>query len=396
MYEIPAIEKFSDPFVFAQITDNPIAKKSVIFRHFHAIVICDYLMHPNRSNIENYYRSMSTLLKQPENTRLVLYLPLEELQDAPDYFQASYMAAWRKCLRFEDVRENFNLGDSLEISARDENFPYVTKAAHLIPWLLKYGYLGEAYVLELLEQGSDCLVRSICDCEKMFYSIFFQASPEFQLHISKRARGLPKRESKPLYNSPERQSWLELLTEERWGKLIPRNITGPFSNNYHVWDIIPPPSDKIILLGGSYLKGYSATVSDIDSYEYDADKMQIGNYCDELSDHLNIPDQNIAHICLDTIWISERNDLKEIQNDCIRRYLELKPNSVERSQSLERLEQDLLQYRLMHKGIKRIYENVSEATKHFIDIDGASAFYDRRYRRIATQLFVKYVFLPQL
>jgi hypothetical protein len=111
---------------------------------------------------------------------------------------------------------------------------------------------------------------------------------------------------------------------------------------------------------------------------------------------LNVPDQNIAHICLNTVWISERNNLKEIQNDCIRRYLELEPNSVERSQSLERLEQDLLQYRLMHKGIKRIYENVSEATKHFIGIDGASAFYDRRYRRIATQLFVKYVFLPKL
>jgi hypothetical protein len=77
-------------------------------------------------------------------------------------------------------------------------------------------------------------------------------------------------------------------------------------------------------------------------------------------------------------------------------YLKLPAGSIARRQSLERLEQDLLQYRLMHKGIKRIYENASENTQYFTDIDGASAFYDHRYRRIASQLFAKYVFLPQL
>ena len=394
MLSVPAIEKISNPKAFTQITNNASAKESVSYRHLHATAICDYLKRPYRGKANDYYQSTAALLELPENTRLALYLPLEELQDAPDYFRASYMAAWRKCLRFEDVRENFNLGDSLEISARDENFPYVVKAAHFIPWLLRYGYLGEAYVLELLEQGSDCLIRSICDCEKIFYHIYFQTSPEFQLRISKCARSLPEKKSKPLFNSPERQKWLDEYTEEAWDKLIPHNITGPFSKNFHIWDIMQLTGDEIVLVGGSYIKGYGLTTSDIDTYSYDPDKMRVGNYCKELDAYLDVPNQNIAHICLDTVWISNRRNLEYIQEECIRRYLRLAPDSLERKQSLERLEQDLLQYRLMHKGIRRIYSNVSERTHCFPGIDGASAFYDRRYRRIASQLFVKYVFLP--
>lgn len=396
MHEIPAIEKMSNPARFEAISDNPAAREVVKNRHQRATAICKYLNQPCRTNLGAFYESATSLLGEPENQRLALYLPLEELYDAPDYFRASYLAAWRKCLKQEDVRENFNLGDSLEVDARDENFPYVVKAAHLIPWLLRSGYLREPYILELLKQGSDCLVRSICDCEKLFYNVRYMASPELQLQISKRARALPKKESKPLYDSPERQKWRKEFEQEKWGDSTPRNLAGPFSANFHGWEAPKLQPAEIALIGGSYLKGYSSAVSDLDFYLYDPAEKSVCNYCDELKEHCAVPDQNIAHICLDTVWFSYRSDLSELQHDCVRRYLALKPDSIERRQSLERLEQDLLQYRLMHKGIKRIYDKVSENTVQFPGIDGASAFYDRRYRGIASQLFAKYVFLPQI
>lgn len=396
MLEIPAIEKFYNPILFAEISDNPVTQRAVEIHSRHAASICQYLVHPSRSSLESYFKSLAVLLSLPDNARLALYLPLEELQDAPTSFRISYLNAWRRCLEYEDVRENFNLGDSLEIAARDEDFPYVVKAAHLVPWLLKYKYLSESEILDLLEEGSETLIRSICDCEKMFYNIRFVTSPEFQLKISKLARSLPKRESRPLFNSEERQKWLQGLEREEWGKITPHNIAGPFSANFHEWMLPQPHNDEIILIGGSFLKGYSATSSDIDRYFYNPEQKQVTVFCKELKDCCVIPNQNIAHICLDTVWLSRRIELKDIQHHCIEQYLKLAPNSVERRQSLERLEQDLVQYRLMHKGIKRIYGNISEHTKYFPEIDGTSAFYDRRYRRIASQIYAKYVFLPQI
>lgn len=396
MFEIPAIEKLSNPTLFAILSDDPAAREAVKLRAQSASAICQYLTQPERSTRDAYYSGAASLLSMPENARLALYLPLEELEEAPVYFRKSYLKAWLLCLSQADVRENFNLGDSLEIAARDENFPYVVKAAHLIPWLLKYKYLNEAEVLELAREGNMQLLSSICNCEKLFYNIHFVTSPSFQLAISKLARTLPKRESKPLFSSPKRQKWLNDSKNEAWGRITPHNITGPFSANYYPWETPKPQGDEIILIGGSHLKGYSATTSDSDYYFFDPFKKRIKDFCEELKDHSQIPDQNIAHICLDTIWTSRRLELSSIHRDCILQYLKLPADSIARRQSLERLEQDLLQYRLMHKGIKRIYENVSENTQYFTDIDGASAFYDRRYRRIASQLFAKYVFLPQL
>ena len=64
---------------------------------------------------------------------------------------------------------------------------------------------------------------------------------------------------------------------------------------------------------------------------------------------------------------------------------------------LEEMERDSLQYRLLHKGFERYFPIQSPMnTVHGHAIDGQSAFYDSRYRRIATELFIRRVFLPQL
>jgi hypothetical protein len=75
----------------------------------------------------------------------------------------------------------------------------------------------------------------------------------------------------------------------------------------------------------------------------------------------------------------------------------LKDGKPTRERWLEEMERDSLQYRLLHKGFARYYPISSPMnTLHGDGIDGASAFYDPRYRRIATELFIRRVFLPNL
>lgn len=66
----------------------------------------------------------------------------------------------------------------------------------------------------------------------------------------------------------------------------------------------------------------------------------------------------------------------------------------DRALYLERLEQDLLQYRLMHKGYARHYPRVSEPRA--ASLEGDSMFWDAGYRRLATKLFIEKVFLPKI
>lgn len=64
---------------------------------------------------------------------------------------------------------------------------------------------------------------------------------------------------------------------------------------------------------------------------------------------------------------------------------------------LEEMERDSVLYRLLHKGFERYYPVRSGVdTKRGSVVDGHSAFYDPQYRRIATELFIRRVFLPKL
>ena len=62
---------------------------------------------------------------------------------------------------------------------------------------------------------------------------------------------------------------------------------------------------------------------------------------------------------------------------------------------LIRIESDLLQFRLMHKGFPYAYgTDLSKSLQKYQDIDGGRAFYDVRYRRVASILYSKYVYIP--
>lgn len=107
-------------------------------------------------------------------------------------------------------------------------------------------------------------------------------------------------------------------------------------------------------------------------------------------------DKYWVHILVNGAWVGNPSDVSRLQERMLARYF-LEADTEERSRYIERLEQDTLQYRLMHEGYRRHFP-VSPylTTDHTPVIDGGSTFWDSGYRRLATKLFINTVFLPRL
>lgn len=100
-------------------------------------------------------------------------------------------------------------------------------------------------------------------------------------------------------------------------------------------------------------------------------------------------------------WCGDKAAIAELHQKLLPEYLYSKDkqlyNEPARQVWLEELERDTLQYRLMHKGYRHLYPKRGGIdTPHSYAIDSHSAFYDSGYRRLATQLYIDRVFLPQL
>ena len=105
---------------------------------------------------EQFYSACEDLLQDRDSERILLYLPLGLLEDAPITFRKVYLNAWYKLLSVRDVRENFHLGDCLELDARPQGgLERVVKCAHLTPWLLKFGYINWWQIASILNESED-------------------------------------------------------------------------------------------------------------------------------------------------------------------------------------------------------------------------------------------------
>lgn len=198
----------------------------------------------------------------------------------------------------------------------------------------------------------------------------------------------------------------------------------------------------VISVGGSRLKGYGEEASDIDTAIFirpgtptekakELRELLESAYAraglndkpaefwlDEVDDHLIvhnfdrtdplladaepvIADSYWTHILFGAAWIGNAGAIDELRTKLLPGYFYEAPEQVfgrsARALYLERLEQDLLQYRLMHKGYARHYPHVQGLDSAYPDlVDGKSIFWDSGYRRIATQLFIHMVFLPKM
>ena len=100
-------------------------------------------------------------------------------------------------------------------------------------------------------------------------------------------------------------------------------------------------------------------------------------------------------------WYGDTETIKELYKKLMPEYLYSEDKDIlgQNAQKVwtEEIGRDTLQYRLMHKGYKHFFPKKGGIeTTHSDNIDNDSAFYDSGYRRLATQLFVNRVFLPQL
>lgn len=346
---------------------------------------------------ERFYSACEDLLRNWNSMRILLYLPLKVLEGAPEAFKRAYRDAWYSLLAVRDVRENFHIGDCFEPDARPRGgLERVVKCAHLTPWLLKYDYINQWQLAKILEDnGSDrVLLQSFKDTwEYIRVNKILRADDLCQL-TSKTASLPERRMPEPLYVSKKRIKWLE--ERDKPVKLLTPSakLEGPFSDNIQIME--PELEEiasrlepaEIVLVGGSQLKGYATLSSDIDIWTL----QEL-----ELDSRFYPGSPQAAHIYLDTIWLGGEDvadSLKHVAN----RIMNIYTNSVNyisrpelKHQAVERLELDLLLYRLLHKGFSRFTGRDQLCIP--LEMDGDCPFYDDEYRRIATMLYAKYVWL---
>lgn len=348
----------------------------------------------NPGLIHDYYYAISKLLVQEEYERLALYFPFSDLKAAPQFFKDAYLRAWYNLLNYHDARENFFEGDIFELDARpDGKLERVVKGAHLAPWLLEAGYIEYSDIERILTLGKDdvILLQSfaetwrILDERRLLSKKQREALHEMTANIPVRKR------LQPLYVSEKRKKWLQEKATGYSSPLVtPKaNLAGPFSRNLdelkegleEIQSHLNPK--EIVLVTGSRLRGYGTHDSDWDIFKL-ADL--------ESEEAMRPGNPRTASLYFGAIWLggSEVDNLAETAIEKASEYF----GRGDRRRSIERLESDLLQYRLLHKGYQRFYPRYNSVAKNYPEIDGNCPFYDDGYRRIATELYAKYVFIP--
>lgn len=161
----------------------------------------------------------------------------------------------------------------------------------------------------------------------------------------------------------------------------------------------------IAIIGGSKLKGYGDEYSDTDCALIARPSAVIDF---SMLTHLSEQDRPVviettedngllkvdavyANMIYSAAWIGDSKDVESLQ-----RSLDgMLTNPEYRRFTLRRLEQDALQYRLLHKGYERHHAVVADDKDVLTDgIDSQSVFWDPGYRRLATQIFAERVVLP--
>ncbi len=392
---VPVTERFSDDS-FNQT--NHIIAKQIRERNAIAESAKEYFSarHENNNTAmkDEYYSAIAALLAHEDYERVLFYFPLSDLRNAPSSFKSVYIRAWYNLLNYYDARENFFEGDVFELDARPGGqVEQVVKCAHLTPWLLSAGYIEYSDIERILNLGKDdtVLLQSFAETWRFLENKKLLTDEQLK-SLRMLTPNLPSRKRlKPLYVSEKRKKWLITKEQDPSPLITPNaNLAGPFSQNLEILQdgleriqsSLEP--DEIVLVTGSRLKGYGTQNSDWDIFRLEnlenAETMRPGS-------------PRAAALYFNAIWLGGDNvqNLDEIAVSKVSEYF----GRSDRKMSIERLEQDLLQYRLLHKGYKLFHPEYRSVAEFYPEIDGNCPFYNDEYRRIATELYAKYVFIPQ-
>lgn len=112
-------------------------------------------------------------------------------------------------------------------------------------------------------------------------------------------------------------------------------------------------------------------------------------------EHKLVASEDSIHVILGAAWCGPMEIIEELRDRIISQYLQDAHNPIKRRFWLKILERDFLQYRLLHKGYHHFFPAQGRIRMSGInDIDAYYAFWDEGYRKLATELFVRKVFLP--
>ena len=266
---------------------------------------------------DTFYRRLNLAFRTIP--RLALYVPFNWLDRAPDYFISTYLDYWQRCWTMQDARENFNLGDIYEPEARIGEVEYIVKAMHLLPDLLRIGYLDEEDVVKIAQKSrrrDPLLCHSLLDTLPVLCgeNLMQQQTAELILRIT---REVSPRPAPPqlAFVTPKREAWLAEMAEDYQVK--PQYISGPFSLNCDedfLARIANLDKTKIALIGGSRLKGYARDDSDYDVAWLDP---QTGEMSGTYQSKVGTADPNIIHLLMNTVWASANDaySLKSIREE---------------------------------------------------------------------------------
>lgn len=366
---------------------------------------------------ERFYDATSSILQDPERQRFALFLPFEsfptpdENSASANLFRQSYLDAWWDLLYAHDFRDNFLDGGLPEIEARSEDPARIVKAAHLTPWIIQSGMLSSTDAIHAIIDTEDKLaLRGLFDTEPMLED-FSLLRPEDRTLLSKINSTLPPaKPPKPLkFISPAREAWLkERERPASRPESQTQDLSLPLSEHIHniyseivyaadfATSLDPATTYNIAWLGGSRLKGYGRPNSDIDICIPTREKhLNLGN------DILTAPlpeifkrPQDYAHEVFNTVWTGNQANILELQRTILPIYFQTSNETIRR-QTIERLEHDLLEYRLMHKGFARFYPDSNPEYKKYTAMDGQSTFYETNYRIVASKIYANSIFLPR-
>lgn len=398
-YIVPFIELLASgdiSFMQAELARQVYERREI------AGAVVDYLNITQESKITSevktrYYRAITALLQNPDYQRILLYLPLSDLKGAPDFFREAYLDTWHKLLHIQDARENFYEGDTFEVEARPGGeMERVVKCAHLTPWLIEVGYLSYHDLVNIFDANmeNEVLIRSFANTLRLISDRRLFSVYEIGVLCDMTATVSQRKRVAPMFVSEKRRAWLKARCNQaaRQTLVTPNaRLAGPFSANLpiltgdfkKVQEELGP--QDIVLVGGSRLKGYGVADSDFDVFSLKELKNSAEMYAGS---------PHAAHLYFNSVWVGGDGvtNLFEIAAEQVKAYYD----TPDRRRSIERLESDLLQYRLLHKGYQRFTGECNSLAKGYPDLDGDCPFYNEGYRKVATELFAKYVFIPHL
>lgn len=366
-----------------------------------------------------FYEGVCNLLDNPEQERIALFLPFESFPTPKEHsyeaerFRESYLSAWGNLLNVQDVRASFVDGDVLEVDARPGDPERVVKAAHLAPWLAQSGLLKSDDIISLAQDGGDeLLTRSLLETKNLLSDLNLLSEAELAA-LENIENNLPEKSptGAPKYITIARRTWLAekargfarpvhapsetSLSQPLSGRLLELGIEIDVAKQL-ADGLDPSWSYNVVWLGGSRLKGYSQDSSDLDLYVPVKRPISANNGLQTIpvtEIERDLP--GYAHEVFDMAWIGEPDKIQQLQRQIVPQYF-FEKDPLVRRRSLERLEQDLLEYRLLHKGYPRLHPDTNPEYKKYLSMDGQSAFYERGYRIIATKIFANSVFIPRI